>query len=89
MLECGMGWASGSSLFTAVITGAKRYIKDDKARRKFYLSLMPEFNGHDWDTQGECEGQDHVFDKILREQGYVEDEHGKRFNEEPAEDDDE
>jgi hypothetical protein len=67
-----MGWASGSSLFTAVITAAKRYIKDDKARRKFYLAILPEFNGHDWDTQAECNGQDPVFDRILREQGYYE-----------------
>ena len=69
-----MGWASGSSLFIAVIKAAKRFIKDDKARRKFYLAILPEFDSHDWDTQGECDGEDPVFDKILREKGYIEEE---------------
>jgi hypothetical protein len=81
-----MGWASGSSLFIAVIKAAKRYIKDDKARRKFYLAILPEFNDHDWDTHQECEGQDIVFDRILREQGYVEDENGEPIKVEVYED---
>lgn len=63
-----MGWCGGSSIFSAVIKAAKRFIKDPKDRRKFYLALLPEFNAHDWDTQNECDGLDSVFDKILREQ---------------------
>jgi hypothetical protein len=66
-----MGWAGGSGLFGAVIKAAKRFIKDDKDRRKFYLATLPAFNDDDWDTQGECEGLDPIFDRILREQGYI------------------
>jgi hypothetical protein len=71
-----MGWASGSDLFNAVIKAAKRSIKDPKARRKFYLALLSAFNDLDWDTQNECEGEDPVFDVILREQGYIDEHEG-------------
>jgi N-acetylglucosamine kinase-like BadF-type ATPase len=69
-----MGWGSGSSLFRIVIEAAKRAIDDRVARREFYLTVLSEFNQHDWDTQDECTGEDDVFDQILREQGYTEDE---------------
>lgn len=69
-----MGWARGSSLFIAVAKAAKRFIKDPKDRRKFYLAILPEFNDQDWDTQGECEGIDSILDKILLELGYLENE---------------
>ena len=62
-----MGWASGSGIFTEVITSAKKFIKDKKARKKFYKNVMAAFEDHDWDTQQECEGLDPVFDELLRE----------------------
>ena len=83
-----MGWGSGSTLFRVVIKATQRFIKDPKDRRKFYLAILPTFNDEDWDTQAECEGLDPVFDRILREQGYIEDEHGNRVQPEPAEEED-
>lgn len=69
-----MGWSSGSLVFCSVIKAAKKFIKDDAERRKFYLMTLPDFDGLDWDTQGECEGKDEVFDKILHDNGYIENE---------------
>lgn len=81
-----MGWAAGSSLFNVIIPAAQRYIKDPKARRKFYLAVLPEFNDHDWDTQQECEGMDPVFDKILKEQGYLDDDRPRDDEDEEVDD---
>jgi hypothetical protein len=71
-----MGWSRGSELFSAVIAAARVAISDDDARRGFYVAILPEFNDLDWDTQNECEGEDPVFDKILRECGYIEEHEG-------------
>ena len=67
-----MGWAAGSSLFSAVAKAAKRFIKDPKDRRKFYVACLDAFLDYDWDTQQECEGVDPVLDQVLREKGYIE-----------------
>ena len=62
-----MGWASGSELFGHVITAAKKAIPDDAARAEFYKPVINAFEDHDWDTQNECEGDDPVFDKLMKE----------------------
>jgi hypothetical protein len=61
-----MGWASGSSLFGKVIEAAQKHIPNPDARQAFYLSVIPAFDDHDWDTHSECEGVDEAFDKALR-----------------------
>jgi hypothetical protein len=83
-----MGWASGSSLFTAVSKAAKRFIKDPKDRRKFYVACLEAFLDHDWDTQQECEGIDPVLDRVLLEKGYIEPPEAE-LDEETEEDDEE
>lgn len=63
-----MGWASGSSIMVAVIEAVKKEVRDDKARKRIYKTVLAEMEMHDWDTQDEAGGIDPVFDKLLSEQ---------------------
>lgn len=62
-----MGWASGSGLFSDVITAIKPAIKDEVRRKELYKKLIQSFENADWDTQNECEGEDRAFDNALKE----------------------
>ena len=66
-----MGWAGGSDIFHEVITSAKKFIKDKKARKKFYKNMIAAFESHDWDTQMECFGEDPVYDELMHEMGHT------------------
>jgi hypothetical protein len=61
-----MGWASGSGLMSQVIVAIKNNVPNANARRAIYTKLIDVFEGEDWDTQQECEGEDPVFDEALK-----------------------
>lgn len=62
-----MGWASGSSLFSDIISSLLETDIDDDAREKVYMSLIPAFESFDCDTLMECMGVDKVFDKAYQQ----------------------
>lgn len=62
-----MGWASGSEIFNKLVVSAKRNIKDEAARERFYRDAIKAFEDSDWDTQDEVRGIDAVLDKVLDE----------------------
>jgi hypothetical protein len=64
-----MGWASGSELFSALITTTKKHVKDPKKRTAIYKDMIGAFEDQDWDTQDECVGEDPAFDKALGPRG--------------------
>ena len=61
-----MGWSGGSEIMSKVIAALQEHMPDEKARREVYGTLIEAFEDMDWDTQGECEGVDPVFDATLR-----------------------
>ena len=74
-----MGWASGSYLMSDIISAVQDDLSKNK-RKMLYEKLIPIFQGHDWDTEMECLGEDPVFDKVLEEL------HPDGFEEEEEED---
>lgn len=62
-----MGWASGSSLFSEVISAIKPRISDVTLRKEIYKDLINAFENSDWDTQDECMGEDEAYDAALVE----------------------
>lgn len=62
-----MGWASGSRLFSGVISVIKEYVDCEKERKDIYMDLIAEFEEFDWDTQDECIGEDPAYDEALKE----------------------
>lgn len=60
-----MGWSSGSRLMSGIIDSAKRHIKNDNVRMKFYEEIITAFEDEDCDTLEECLGEDKAFDKAL------------------------
>jgi hypothetical protein len=71
-----MGWASGSSLASALITSAKAHIESGHERKRFYMDMIEAFEEADCDTLGECCGEDDMFDEAMQEihPDYFEDE---------------
>jgi hypothetical protein len=72
-----MGWASGSALFHDLILSLQDAEVDAPTRAKIYDAMIEAFENMDWDTQQECEGEDPVYDKVLKERNpewYEEDE---------------
>ncbi len=61
-----MGWASASDIISDLIISAKKHIKDNNQRRRFYNDLINAFEEYDWDTQDECMGIDKSFDLALK-----------------------
>lgn len=57
-----MGWSSGSSLFSEIISVIKDNVIDDLIRKEIYTSLIPAFEEEDCDTLEECLGEDDAFD---------------------------
>lgn len=62
-----MGWGSGAQLMSAIIRGLLKQNMDEPNREAVYRVLIPEFQGMDWDTEGDVIGQDPSFDNVLRE----------------------
>lgn len=62
-----MGWASGSSVMSAVIGGVKPQVADKEARKAIYKPIIDELEAGDWDTQDECLGEDDAYDEVMRE----------------------
>lgn len=62
-----MGWASGSSLFNAIIGAAQKAIESKAKRKEFYREILSEFEDHDWDTQDESFDLDPAFDELWAE----------------------
>lgn len=62
-----MGWASASSIVDEIIESAKQFIPNDAKRKAFYKNVISAFEEHDWDTQGECLGNDKAFDSAMKE----------------------
>ena len=59
-----MGWSSASSLMGSIIDAFKENFPDadkDKAVA-FWEKAIDAFQEHDWDTEGECLGEDENFD---------------------------
>ena len=69
-----MGWASGGELFSRIAESATKHIKDKKVRAAFYNDAIDAFEDHDCDTIYECQGEDKVLDKVLKERGLLDDE---------------
>ncbi len=62
-----MGWAGGSDIACVVIQQAKTHIKNKKARTKFYEAFYDVMTDHDWDTKGESERIDPLWDELLKD----------------------
>lgn len=62
-----MGWSSATDIVEVIIKSSKKYITDDKKRKKFYKDIIITFEDSDWDTQDECVGIDKSFDLALKE----------------------
>lgn len=62
-----MGWASGSSLMSEIISAIQPHMPDEGARKEVYKVLINAFEDQDWDTQDECEGEDPAYDAALEE----------------------
>lgn len=61
-----MGWAGGSQIMNTIIGELQEHMPNEQARREVYGLLIETFEDMDWDTQGESEGIDPVFDATLR-----------------------
>lgn len=66
-----MGWSTGSSLFSDVISILKDKIEDDVQREDLYYDLIEAFENYDCDTLDECKGEDKAFDRAYKQ--YVKD----------------
>lgn len=62
-----MGCASGSEVMEEIIEVAQTEVKDYKIRLRLYKGIIRALEGQDWDTQSECKGSDHAYDKALME----------------------
>ena len=62
-----MGWASGSSLFDAIIEAVMDEVPDKEKRKRIYKPIFDEFQAHDWDTEDECVGLDPAYDEMYNE----------------------
>lgn len=60
-----MGWASGSSLCSAVIKIIKPVVDNDEQRRKMYKKLIGVFEDANCDTLDECLDIDPAFDEVF------------------------
>ena len=55
-------------LFFAVSKATKRFIKDDKSRRKFYVAVLPDFmRDEGWDKDWDISGDDPILDAVMKE----------------------
>lgn len=63
-----MGWNGGSDIMRAVIEVVKKEVPNAGKRMRIYRKILSAMEDEDWDTQGECEGLDIVFDEILEEE---------------------
>ena len=50
-----------------IIEAAQEHIPYDETRYLFYKDVIPVLEREDWDTPGECMGNDDAFDKAMRE----------------------
>lgn len=48
-----MGWASGSDVMAGVVKAARRHMKDEAARERFYRDVILVMEDHDCDTLNE------------------------------------
>lgn len=62
-----MGWGSGSLLFSQIIENVEPHVADVEVRKNIYRPLIDAFRDMDWDTYGECLGEDPAFDEALKE----------------------
>lgn len=62
-----MGWASGSFVMTDLIRTLKEYVKCDDTRHNIYCDMIDSLTGLDWDCLDDCEGEDEVYDNVLKE----------------------
>lgn len=60
-----MGWGSGSSLMSNVISKLLEKGVDEASRKLVYEVLIPAMQNQDWDTETECMGEDAVYDATL------------------------
>lgn len=62
-----MGWASGSTVFSEVISAVKEHVKEKDVRKAIYIPIIEAFEEKDWDTQDECIGEDDAYDEAIME----------------------
>lgn len=62
-----MGWASGSTLFSAVIESIQTHVDVPDIRIQIYIDLIEAFEEADWDTVDECMGEDPAFDVAVKQ----------------------
>lgn len=60
-----MGWGSGSTLMSRIISDFQKQGIDPETRKRVYKILIPAFEAQDWDTQDDCWDEDPVFDQVL------------------------
>ena len=62
-----MGWSNGSIIMCSIVEAAKKIIKDDRDREKFYKKIIPIFIHSDCDTLYEVDNRDEIFKKVRRD----------------------
>lgn len=62
-----MGWSSGSTIFSQIISAIQPEIKNVNKRKAIYIKLIAAFENADWDTLDECLGEDPAYDKAIKE----------------------
>lgn len=70
-----MGWASGATLMSNIAFDIKKAKIDKETKRKIYRILCINFEDNDCDNLMDCEGEDAVLDEVLKELGYLGEDH--------------
>ena len=60
-----MGWASGSRLYSEIITALQTHVPNKTKRQAIHKDLILAFEAEDWDTEDECLGEDPAFDAAM------------------------
>lgn len=62
-----MGWASASIIMSDIIRGVSPVVPDKDTRKAIYVPIIKSLEDGDWDTQGECLGEDEAYDEAIKE----------------------
>jgi len=68
-----MGWATGSDIAITVVEAVYANVRSKEARREIYELFFQALKQHDWDSEDDTVGIDPIWDEILKDYGFLED----------------